>query len=142
MDAGANVNLRALTRANELRREAMIFGDCPILHKAADVEMSRVINADRDERLLRSAQERAARARKPYRVTHYGDALKNGEFRTFREAVVRVVEGVLAGCDSAGYQLYNSDLTDEGDDGLTEEQSDYYSAELCDARAKMRGARP
>jgi len=57
------MNLTALQRANELRRDAIISGDCPILHLAADMELSRVIHEDEDRRRLERVALRVAAQR-------------------------------------------------------------------------------
>lgn len=54
------MNLATLRRANELRREAIISGDDPILHAAADSEMRR-LTADATDRFRSRVAERRDR---------------------------------------------------------------------------------
>ena len=58
------MNVASLSEANRLRMAAVEAGDCPLLHAAADSEMTRVICAHALERaharLRRREQDRAA----------------------------------------------------------------------------------
>ena len=54
------MNVASLSEANRLRMAAVEAGDCPLLHAAADAEMTRLFDAHRADRLARRAQGRAA----------------------------------------------------------------------------------
>jgi hypothetical protein len=54
------VNVASLGEANRLRVAAVEAGDCPLLHAAADSEMTRLFDAHRADRLARREQDRAA----------------------------------------------------------------------------------
>jgi len=54
------VNVASLREPNRLRVAAVEAGDCPLLHAAADAEMTRLFDAHRADRLSRREQDRAA----------------------------------------------------------------------------------